>query len=129
MQGGTVYATPNFNHPGTGIYAFENAKVYLMGDATVIDGDGATVAGLRASADSRICIVDGWSGSANIRWAEQFASGTTVTAAYGQVVTLDGSGNETGIGGSFTGKLCQVFDGTLQVVADTAGNLLLQQPQ
>ena len=129
MQGGTVYATPNFNHPGSGIYAFENAKVYLLGDATVIDGDGATMAGLRASANSRICIVDGWSGSANIRWAEQFASGATVTAAYGQVVTLDGSGNETGIGGSFTGTLLQLFDGTLQVVADTAGNLLLQQPQ
>lgn len=126
MQGGTVYATPNFNYAGTGIYAFEQAKVYLMGDATVIDGEGATVAGARASANSRICIVDGWSGSANVRWADRYEAGSTVAAIYGQVVKLDAEGNEIEVGGSFTGSLYQVFEGLLRVVANPDGSLLMQ---
>ena len=129
MQGGTVYATPNFNHPGSGIYAFEQSKVYMMGDATVVDNEGATVAGLRVSANSKLYICDGWSGSANVRFADIYNGGTVVPVEYGQVVTLDENGNETGIGGSFTGTLRQLAGSLMAVIAQPDGSLVVRSIQ
>lgn len=129
MQGGTVYATPNFNHPGSGIYAFEQSKVYMMGDATVVDSEGATVAGLRVSANSKLYICDGWSGSANVRFADIYNGGTVVPVEYGQVVTLDENGNETGIGGSFTGTLRQLAGSLMAVIAQPDGSLVIKSIQ
>ena len=126
MRGGTVYATPNFNHPGSGIYAFEQSKVYMIGDATVVDSEGAMTAGLRVSANSKLYICDGWSGSANVRFADIYNGGTVVPVEYGQVVTLDENGNETGIGGSFTGVLHQLAGSVLNVVAQADGSLKIQ---
>ena len=86
-------------------------------------------AGLRVSANSKLYICDGWSGSANVRFADIYNGGTVVPVEYGQVVTLDENGNETGIGGSFTGTLRQLAGSLMAVIAQPDGSLVVRSIQ
>lgn len=124
MNGGTIYATTGYANPGSAVYAFQYAQVYLAGDATVVDGDNPA-AGLRISANSKLFVCDGWSGSANVRFPEIYSTGTTVPVAYGQVVTV-AENLSTTVGGSFTGTLRQLASSLLAVEAQQDGSLQLQ---
>ena len=96
----------------------------MSGDATVADGENPA-AGLRISATSKLFVCDGWSGSANVRFAEIYSSGATVPTDYGQMVTL-GENLSATPGGSFTGTLRQLAGSLLAIEPQSDGSLVLK---
>ena len=127
MRGGTVYATPNYPNANTAIFAHSYSHIYLSGNATIIDGENP-VAGMRISNTSKLFIVDGWSGSANVRFADIYSAGAVVPTDYCQVVTVDENLNAT-VGGSFTGTLYQLINGVLAVEAQDDGSMIIKAIQ
>ena len=114
--GGTITASAEADRRGTGIDVGGGCKLYLGGNATVVDSSSLAGVNVRETSVVRVC--NGWSGSANIWLGKTYASGAELETALLQTVTLDKNLNETA-GGAFTGTLTQ--QGGLGLTADATG--------
>ena len=126
MSGGTIFAQENTTKYATGIHAGTYAKVYLSGDASIVDHAETTGAGVYIGTTGKLYICNGWSGSASVRWASKYTAGQTVPVANAQVVTLDAELQETA-GGTFTGTLLHRFENLLSLLPQADGTLKLSE--
>lgn len=133
MLGGVIEST---EADSSSLRVDASGRLYLGGNATVVDNNAANA---EIYGNGPVCICDGWTGSATIRFKTAGTVGSTMSTGSLQVVTLDADRNATA-GGSFTGKLkdfangaqlaCTgAADGAVTVgglaVVDAAGNVTM----
>lgn len=114
--GGTITATPQADRRGTAIDVAGGCRLYLGGNATVVDD--SQLAGINTRENSVIRVCSGWTGSANIYLGKLYTAADQIATSLLQVVTLDEDLSEAA-GGTFTGSLTQQ-DG-LALTADASG--------
>lgn len=102
--GGNVYLSAA---NGTAIFLGQKAVLYLGGDATVSRDDGVPAGNIYVSSTATeiasLRVLNNWTGTASVRWKNEYAAGAAVDADSGSCgVLTDGVFTA---GGSYTGKL------------------------
>jgi hypothetical protein len=122
MNGGTVKATEGTTKYGTGIHVSGTAQLYLAGNASVVDAENATVAGVWIQGNAKLNLVDGWSGTANVKLPSKYEAAAAIPATVAQIVKLADNLQATA-GGAISGVINQVNGGSLAIVPQADGSL------
>jgi len=125
MRGGVIEPSDDAHNTGVALAAY--GRLYLAGDATILDKNSnyaAICVGSSSGNYGKLFVCDGWTGSADAYILEHgYAVGSAVSTTYAQVVTLKDDLTTTK-GGSFTGTLTQRYVGTGRFVPSaTSGTL------
>jgi len=125
MLGGVIDPATDRHNAGVSLAAF--GRLYLANNATFTNTDpdcAAVCVGSSSGNYGKLFICDGWSGFADAYVLDKgYDAGSEVSNSYIQIVKLKAD-LTTSVGGSFTGTLTQLYEGTGRFVpAATSGKL------
>ena len=124
MLGGVIDPIDDAHNTGVALAAY--GRLYLAGDATIVDNDHTYAAICVGSSNSnygKLFVCDGWSGNADFYILDKgYDAGTEVSTTYAQIVKLNDDLSTT-TGGSFTGTLSQRYEETGELVPSTSGKM------
>lgn len=125
MLGGVIDPATDRHNAGVSLAAY--GRLYLANNATFTNEDPQCAAVCVGSSNSnygKLFICDGWTGFADAYVLDKgYAVGAEVSNSYIQIVKLK-SDLTTTVGGSFTGTLTQLYEGTGQFIPGAASGKL-----